>query len=157
MNSQAKTTPLYSPVHRPAHYAKDRRFEVIEVLEDWVARAPNPVVGGNLWSCLKYLGRLFDKGNPLQDALKAQWYLNRLIDQLENLEDEASKAQEGASACQESDKHWTAPQKRKWPNYTVDAEEDYVGQSEWLDQAASDRIIESYMRGPVGEKDVSLS
>jgi hypothetical protein len=31
---------------------------------------------------LKYLLRMWLKGNPLQDAQKAQWYLNRLINHL---------------------------------------------------------------------------
>jgi len=32
---------------------------------------------------LKYLLRLWVKENPLQDAKKARWYLDRLIDNLE--------------------------------------------------------------------------
>jgi hypothetical protein len=31
---------------------------------------------------LKYLLRLWLKDNPEQDAKKAQWYLNRLVDSL---------------------------------------------------------------------------
>jgi len=33
---------------------------------------------------LKYLLRMWLKGNALQDAMKARWYLNRLISHLEH-------------------------------------------------------------------------
>jgi hypothetical protein len=32
---------------------------------------------------LKYMDRLWSKGNPKQDASKALWYLTRLIDKLD--------------------------------------------------------------------------
>lgn len=70
-------------VNRPAHYTEGRRFEVIDVLEDAVARAPEPVLGALQWQTLKYLNRMWDKGVPAQDARKAHWYLMRLIDTIE--------------------------------------------------------------------------
>ena len=70
-------------VNQPSHYTEGRAFEVIEVLEDWCGRAPDPVLGGLQWNSLKYQGRLWDKANPLEDAKKSRWYLNRLIDKLE--------------------------------------------------------------------------
>lgn len=73
----------FDPVNKPSHYAEGRRFEVVDVLTDWVSRAPGPVEGSLQWSACKYLGRLWDKGNPLQDARKARWYLDRLIAHLE--------------------------------------------------------------------------
>jgi hypothetical protein len=73
----------FDPVDRPAHYNEGRQFEVIDVLEDWASRAPDPVLGGLLWQSCKYLGRLFDKADPLEDAKKARWYLSRLISKLE--------------------------------------------------------------------------
>jgi hypothetical protein len=79
---------MSDPVLRPPHYTAGR-FEVIEVLEDWVAHAPDAVAAGLQWSCLKYLGRLWLKSNALQDAMKARFYLDRLIQRLE--------AQEGSS------------------------------------------------------------
>lgn len=70
-------------VNSPAHYTEGRRFEVIDVLEDWASRASDPVEASLLFSACKYLGRLYDKGDsPLLNAKKAQWYLNRLIDKL---------------------------------------------------------------------------
>jgi hypothetical protein len=69
-------------VNRPPHYTAGR-FEAIDVIEDAVRRAPTPVLGGCQWQALKYLLRLWGKGNALQDAQKARWYLDRLITHLE--------------------------------------------------------------------------
>ena len=74
----------FDEINRPAHYAGDgRRFEVIDVLEDWAGRAPDPVEACLLFSCLKYLGRLYDKGSAETNAKKSLWYLQRLIEKLE--------------------------------------------------------------------------
>ena len=71
-------------INSPAHYAGDgRRFEVIDVLEDWAGRAPDPVEACLLFSCLKYLGRLYDKGEAETNAKKSLWYLQRLIEKLD--------------------------------------------------------------------------
>ena len=70
-------------VNHPSHYTEGRAFEVIEVLEDWCGRAPDPVLGGLQWNSLKYQGRLWDKVDPLEDAKKSRWYLDRLISKLE--------------------------------------------------------------------------
>lgn len=69
-------------VNHPPHYTAGS-VEVIEILEQAVVAAPSPVVGGLQWQCLKYLLRMWMKGNPLQDAKKAEWYLARLISKLE--------------------------------------------------------------------------
>lgn len=69
-------------VNHPPHYTQGR-FEAIDVIEDAVSRAPDPVLGGLQWQALKYLLRMWDKGNPHQDAEKASWYLARLIHHLE--------------------------------------------------------------------------
>ena len=75
---------MSDPVNHPAHYTAGR-FEAIDVIEDAVQHAPDPVVGGLQGLVLKYMLRLCHKDeNPLQDALKAQWYLNRLIAKLEH-------------------------------------------------------------------------
>jgi len=70
-----------SNVEHPRHYTAGR-FEVIEVLEDWVRHAPDPVTGSLQWNCLKYLSRMWLKKDPLEDAEKARWYLTRLINTL---------------------------------------------------------------------------
>lgn len=72
---------MTDPVNHPAHYTAGR-VEAIDVIEDAVRHAPNPVVGGLHWQALKYLLRLWLKGNPKQDAQKAIWYLTRLVERL---------------------------------------------------------------------------
>lgn len=69
-------------VNHPPHYNAGR-FETIDVLEDAVQHAPDPILGGLQWQCLKYLSRLWLKDSALQDAKKASWYLQRLISRLE--------------------------------------------------------------------------
>ena len=74
--------PQGDPVNHPEHYTAGK-VEVIDILEQAVQDAPDPISGGLLWQTLKYLLRLWYKGNMLQDAKKARWYLNRLIERLE--------------------------------------------------------------------------
>jgi len=66
----------------PQHY-RNYRVEVIDILEDAVRRAPDPVGASLQWQVLKYMLRLWDKDGPLQDSKKARWYLDRLITHLE--------------------------------------------------------------------------
>ena len=73
----------HDPVNHPSHYTEGRAFEVIEVLEDWCERAPSVIKGSLQWQVLKYLGRVWDKKNPLEDLKKSRWYLDRLITELE--------------------------------------------------------------------------
>ena len=68
-------------VNSPAHYTKGR-VEAIEVIEDVVSTAPEPVVGFLVGNALKYLLRAWHKGNAKQDLRKAEWYLNRAIGRL---------------------------------------------------------------------------
>lgn len=70
------------PVNHPAHYTAGR-IEVIDILEQAASHAPSPVCAGLQWQALKYLLRMWLKGNPEQDARKAQWYLNRLVVRLQ--------------------------------------------------------------------------
>ena len=76
---------MNDPVNHPRHYQYGK-FEVIDVLEQAVSRAPDPVKGSLQYQVLKYMLRLWGKENPLQDAQKSRWYLNRLI---ENMEEDA--------------------------------------------------------------------
>lgn len=71
-------------VNHPAHYADKRKFEVIDVIEDSVQFAPDPIAGGLQWQVLKYVHRCWNKDSPLKDLKKSRWYLNRLIDLLEH-------------------------------------------------------------------------
>lgn len=80
-------------VNKPQHYLAGG-YEAIEVIEQVVASAPDPVVGGMQWNALKYLWRLWTKGKPLEDAKKARFYLDRLISRLEAQQQRREK-QEG--------------------------------------------------------------
>lgn len=83
-------------VNHPAHYTTGNQ-EAIDVIEDVVRFAPSPILGTLQWQALKYLFRMWHKGRPLEDAKKAAWYLNRLINKLENENAESgSKTQDYA-------------------------------------------------------------
>lgn len=69
-------------VNSPPHYTKGK-FEAIEVIEDAVQHAPNSVYGTLQWQVLKYILRMWNKNDALEDARKARWYLDRLIYKLE--------------------------------------------------------------------------
>lgn len=66
----------HDPVNSPSHYAEGREFETIDVIEDWG-------LGYHLGNAVKYISRAGRKDDILQDLRKAQWYLNREIENLE--------------------------------------------------------------------------
>ena len=68
-------------VNSPAHYTAGR-YEAIEVIEDAIEAAPSCKQAFLQAQVLKYLLRLWCKSNGKEDAEKAQWYLNRLVDSL---------------------------------------------------------------------------
>ena len=68
-------------VNSPSHYTRGKQ-EVIDIIEEAIQDAPDVKPGMLQAQTLKYLLRLWLKGNALQDAQKAQWYLNRLIESL---------------------------------------------------------------------------
>jgi hypothetical protein len=74
-------------VNSPPHYTDGRRFDVIDVIEDSVKFAPDPVLGGLQWQVLKYVLRCWSKDTPQENLQKAMWFLMRLIDQLRTKED----------------------------------------------------------------------
>lgn len=59
-------------INHPDHYAKGRKFEPIDVIEDWE-------LGFHLGNALKYISRAGRKENYLDDLKKAVWYLEREI------------------------------------------------------------------------------
>ena len=71
-----------SMVDNPAHYTNGN-VDVIEVIEDAVKNADDPASAVLQSQVIKYIMRMWLKDNPLQDAQKAQWYLERLISRLE--------------------------------------------------------------------------
>ena len=62
-------------INHPAHYNVGK-IEVIEAIDDWQ-------LGFYEGQVVKYVARAKHKGNQLEDLKKAQWYLNRKIEQLE--------------------------------------------------------------------------
>ena len=68
-------------VNSPAHYTRGTQ-EAIDIIEEAIQDAPDVKSGMLQAQALKYLLRLWLKDNSKQDAEKARWYLNRLIDSL---------------------------------------------------------------------------
>ena len=68
-------------VNHPSHYTQGSQ-EAIVTIEEAIEDAPSVKAGMLQAQVLKYLLRLWHKDNPVEDAKKAQWYLNRLIDSL---------------------------------------------------------------------------
>jgi hypothetical protein len=62
-------------VNYPFHYTFGK-YEVLDVLDDWK-------LGPYEFLILQYIARSDHKGNKLQDLKKAQFYLNRLIKNIE--------------------------------------------------------------------------
>ena len=70
-------------VNSPNHY-KQGTQEAIDIIEECIAGAPGPITGMLHAQALKYLLRLWYKENSAQDAKKAVWYLQRLIEKLDS-------------------------------------------------------------------------
>ena len=69
---------IESQVNHPAHYVSGKQ-EVIETIEEAIKDAPCVVKGMLQAQVLKYILRMWLKNNAKQDAQKAAWYLERLI------------------------------------------------------------------------------
>ena len=69
-------------VNHPDHYTSGR-VEAIEVIEDAICHAPTSISGFYQAQVLKYMLRMWHKKNSKEDAQKARWYLNKLIDSLD--------------------------------------------------------------------------
>jgi len=63
----------HDPVNRPRHYTQGG----IEVY-DFIKSNRFGYAQGNV---VKYVSRFRYKGTPIQDLLKARWYLNKLIEE----------------------------------------------------------------------------
>lgn len=76
MANKQKAKPVFDPVNRPQHYA-GTKIEVIDFIED-------KELGFHLGNAVKYITRAGrkDPKKTLEDLKKAQWYLNRHIDNL---------------------------------------------------------------------------
>jgi len=70
-------------VNSPSHYTRGSQ-EAIDIIEEAIQDAPSVETGMLQAQVLKYLLRLWLKDNSTEDAEKARWYLNRLIDKLQS-------------------------------------------------------------------------
>jgi hypothetical protein len=75
-----KAVKQFDEVTRPEHY-NHGKYETIDVIIDTLGEyeAINYCHG----NVLKYTIRMWHKGNPIKDAQKAQWYLNKMVELLE--------------------------------------------------------------------------
>lgn len=73
----AKRVVVVDMVNQPPHY-KTGKIEVIDYIED-------KGFGYHLGNCVKYISRAGkkDPAKTVEDLKKAQWYLNRIINNLE--------------------------------------------------------------------------
>lgn len=69
-------------VNHPAHYNAGS-VECIDALESMVPGYKDTVQAALAWQVVKYVWRLPLKNNALEDAKKAQFYLDILIEKLE--------------------------------------------------------------------------
>lgn len=68
-------------INHPEHYC----YGGIETIEYIKAKlSPEEYAGYLKGSVIKYLSRAGHKDNVIQDLKKAQWYLNRLIEECDN-------------------------------------------------------------------------
>jgi iron-sulfur cluster repair protein YtfE (RIC family) len=68
-------------IAHPEHYGgKENPYEAIKVIEAWD-------LDFCLGNVVKYISRAGKKNNTIEDLKKAQWYLNRKINQMENNND----------------------------------------------------------------------
>lgn len=73
--------PNTSNVKHPSHYCEGRKYEPIEVINDWG-------LGFDLGNVVKYISRAGRKGSAIEDLEKARYYLNHKINSLKEKENE---------------------------------------------------------------------
>jgi len=76
---------VYDNIERPAHYTEGRRYEPMDVIDDWDLHRW-------LAHVVEYVARAGRKGDELEDLRKARMYLSRRIGQLEAGLDDAATA-----------------------------------------------------------------
>jgi hypothetical protein len=64
-------------IDHPQHYGgEENPYEAIKVIEAWD-------LDFHLGNVVKYISRAGKKGSKIEDLKKAQWYMNRAIEQAE--------------------------------------------------------------------------
>jgi len=69
-------------VNHPEHYTQANGIECIDAIKA-ATSTKTGIEAVCVANCIKYLWRYKEK-NGLQDVKKAQWYLNKLVNELEN-------------------------------------------------------------------------
>ena len=75
--------PGLNLVYGASDTGKSFIVEAIDFIESVISDAPHMVPAYLQGQALKYIIRMWLKGNALEDARKAEWYINRLIAKLE--------------------------------------------------------------------------
>ena len=65
-------TYMDDKINHPKHYCEGRKYEPIDVIEDWGLG----MHGGN---AVKYISRAGRKGDAIEDLEKARWYVDRYV------------------------------------------------------------------------------
>ena len=76
-------TTLYDNVSKPAHYNLNGGIECIDYIEQVLT--PEEFKGYCKGNVIKYVHRENYKGKPVEDMLKAQWYLDRAIQKMKEI------------------------------------------------------------------------
>jgi len=63
-------------ISNPSHYTSGRKFQPLDIILEWF---PDDYLLGQT---LKYLSRIGRKGDPLEDAMKMRFYLDKKIELL---------------------------------------------------------------------------
>ena len=82
MNQDADEKPAENAVDHPQHYNQGS-IECIDALNAMVEGWFDPVSAVLAWQTVKYIWRHPFKGKPVEDLKKAQFYLERLVQQYE--------------------------------------------------------------------------
>lgn len=82
MNQDADEKPAENAVDHPQHYNQGS-IECIDALNAMVEGWLDPVAAVLAWQTVKYIWRHPFKGKPVEDLKKAQFYLERLVQQYE--------------------------------------------------------------------------
>lgn len=69
-------------VSHPSHYQTDNGLETIDVIEAFTSDLKG-VEAFDTANAIKYICRWRKKGTPLQDLMKAKWYIEHLISKVE--------------------------------------------------------------------------
>ena len=78
---------IHDPVNQPAHYQFKGGVETWDIITDLCDTLDEdgvPAIQAVAYAnVIKYVTRMWRKGNPRQDAEKARWYLDRLINRMD--------------------------------------------------------------------------